>query len=457
MIDPSEKYLKKLHVPVRHDFCRAIYLTFLQVLPKSEVVTFYTKCPLSLNGSELPTVELFQLLWKDKALVSMKWLYDMGENLESFLTVRGVDAYEFMRMALWRNNQGSHMPGKVILSWFSPKIGRLFKSFDGHDVIVSMFQHFTENFLPFHLHRRLKKTSDGLQVRSYLAYIIDKDFEVIHEWNFELIAGMQIKYSPLIFGLPPFERVEMLSDTRPLGKVLWKSDLVRKGSEIFLNNRRVAVAIGFTEFCSKHDLDLSPYKVPDREVYEAVEDCHCEIRNRIVVHSGCVYGAPLFLHLVIHKKGKSSRSDFLDPMLKDANDDPTAPSWEIEEKHFDLINSLQGKTQIEYLISDENIIINGKQFVKGLAAKILKSLILYHLESGKTEFEYWELKKTHEIAGGLKPQNFEIRFYRLMEKLEREDHGIKIEKIARGKFLFKIRSPITFVEKQSYEGPSPLV
>ena len=90
MVDDSETYLKKLHVPVRHDFCRAIYLTLLQVLTKPDVVTFYTKCPLSLNGRELPTVELLRLLWKDKAFVSMKWLYDMGENLESFLAVRGV-------------------------------------------------------------------------------------------------------------------------------------------------------------------------------------------------------------------------------------------------------------------------------------------------------------------------------------------------------------------------------
>lgn len=383
----------------------------------------------------------------------MKWLYDMGENLESFLTARGVDAYDFLRMALWRNNQGSHMPGKVILSWFSPKIGRLFKSFDGHDVIVSMFQHFTENFLPFHLHRRLRKTSDGEWVKSYLAYIIDKDFEVIHHWNFELVAGMQIKYSPLIFGLPPFEKVEMLSETRPLEKVLWNQELERQGTGIFLDDRRIAIATDFAGFCSKHDLDLSKFKVPETEVFEAIEDIRCEIRNRVVVHSGCVYGAPLFLHLVTHKKGKSSRSDFLDPMLKDANDDPSAPSREIEKKHFDLVDSLQEKIKIEYLVSDESVLINGKQFVKGLAAKILKSLVLYHIESGKTEFEYWELKKTHEISGGMKPQNFEIRFYRLMEKLEKEDHGIRIEKIGRGKFLLKIRSSLGYSENKAYQGP----
>lgn len=48
--DGSGVNFKKLHVPVRRDFCRAIYLTLLQVLPKQDVMAFYEKCPLSLNA-----------------------------------------------------------------------------------------------------------------------------------------------------------------------------------------------------------------------------------------------------------------------------------------------------------------------------------------------------------------------------------------------------------------------
>jgi hypothetical protein len=79
-----------------------------------------------------------------------------------------------------------------------------------------------------------------------------------------------------------------------------------------------------------------------------------------------------------------------------------------------------------------------------------------HPESGKREFEYWELKKSHEIPGGMKPQNFEIRFYRLMEKLEKENQGIGIEKIGRGKFLFNIHAPFTNTENRTYGDTAPL-
>jgi hypothetical protein len=56
------------------------------------------------------------------------------------------------------------------------------------------------------------------------------------------------------------------------------------------------------------------------------------------------------------------------------------------------------------------------------------------MREGRTVFEYRDFKRDFEISLGQKNANFEIRFYRLMEKLAGKDCGVRIEKGERGRF-----------------------
>lgn len=72
---------------------------------------------------------------------------------------------------------------------------------------------------------------------------------------------------------------------------------------------------------------------------------------------------------------------------------------------------------------------------KGLVlAKILRSFLHAFTLEGKRDFEYREFKRDFEIGMGMKNSNFEVRFYRLIEKLEEKYPDFKIVKSDRGRF-----------------------
>ncbi len=54
------------------------------------------------------------------------------------------------------------------------------------------------------------------------------------------------------------------------------------------------------------------------------------------------------------------------------------------------------------------------------------------LNEGRGDFEDRDLKRLFDISLGQKNSNFEIRFYRLIEKLEKQNIPITISKTERG-------------------------
>lgn len=51
---------------IRHDFKRALYRALLSEFTIPEVVEFFQKVPLVIQGRTYPLCELFALLWKEK-------------------------------------------------------------------------------------------------------------------------------------------------------------------------------------------------------------------------------------------------------------------------------------------------------------------------------------------------------------------------------------------------------
>jgi adenylate cyclase len=95
---------------------------------------------------------------------------------------------------------------------------------------------------------------------------------------------------------------------------------------------------------------------------------------------------------------------------------------------------------------DESITLNGQHFTKNVPAKILKYLLDSHLREGKSEFEYRELKRLFEISQGQKNSNFEVRFYRLVERLKEECPSVCVEKTGRGRFSLIVNGTLEFKE-----------
>ena len=89
--------------------------------------------------------------------------------------------------------------------------------------------------------------------------------------------------------------------------------------------------------------------------------------------------------------------------------------------------------------------LNGQYFTKNIPAKILKYLLESYQREGKSEFEYRELKRMFEISQGQKNANFEVRFYRLVEKLKEDSPSISVDKTGRGKFTLVVSGVLEFL------------
>ena len=178
----------------------------------------------------------------------------------------------------------------------------------------------------------------------------------------------------------------------------------------------------------------------------ALEDIHCPVRMRRVIYKGCAYEAPAYITVIKHRKSTPDERKLLKHMLRDTMEEDELFPPEVVRRHEELIRSLEKKTVFTYHPEDESIALNGEYFTKGVPAKILRSILAAYLREGRTVFEYRDFKRDFEISLGQKNSNFEIRFYRLMDKLSGKDCGVRIEKGDRGRFALTVGCKVVLEE-----------
>ncbi len=190
---------------------------------------------------------------------------------------------------------------------------------------------------------------------------------------------------------------------------------------------------------------MDEYNVPDEKSIEILEDYYCPLRKRVVLHKGCIYLAPLFACRFQHKKVSTIPKKMLRHFIDDGLTEDEISDTELETRHKDLLKASAPEAIFQYDNQNEIMLLNGEQFVKGIAAKILKQLLENHLKDGQTEFEYKDFKRRFEISLGQKNSNFEVRFYRLSEKFEKRFPTIRLNKLGRGRFILQLACNIKLV------------
>lgn len=430
----------------RHDFWRASYATMLTELPEADTAEFFASHPMRLAGRTYEGLDLIEHLWKEKSSITLDWNYEAVNALEPFLVRKGHDARMFMKKLLHRNNRATYMPGKIVLSWFYPVMDKVFDTFDPREMVFHLIAVYTETYLPGHFHRRIKKEIDRDWMRSYLIYVSDTAFKRIRDFNFDHIAGPQIQYFPRMLNLPEFEGISYLADGRRIEDVVWEGEVSRKDGILTLDGKPLARRSSFLRFAESHALEFRKLNPPDWEIYVAEEDHFCPVRKRIVVYRGCAYGAPGYISVVRHRKIPNQERKLLDHMITDAALEGDLFGPDVADRHAALCAWLRRTLEFIYFAGDESISVNGVHLTKGVPAKILRNIIAARVRQGRKEFEYRDFKRDFEISAGQKNANFEVRFYRLMKKLEEAAPSIAIVKSGRGRFTLESKSVLELKE-----------
>lgn len=431
---------------IRHDFKRALYRAFLSEFPPEIIREYFSLVPLEIEGKRFTETELFELLWKPKGLIPIWWDVAGDNVLEAFLIKQGRTVSEIMKKVLWLNNNSSIMPGSVLLSWFYPRLESLFSSLDSRDVAFALMTLHDEKWAPGSFHRRIKKTQEGEWVHSVVMLLMDRNHGEYLDWDLEPFAVPMLMAIPCLLGMPPLEKSGMLADTRPAENVVWRTEdkPVWNGEVMEIRGEEHGRRASFGAFWRRHGLDLEKFDPPDLQVVEITKAYVCPVRNREVLHAGCVYGAPLYLHTTAHRKLKCGTQALLSNMIGDLAREGNPEEDKLHGKHLALMATLTGKAEYRYYLGDESLTLNERHFTKGVPAKIMKVLLEDYLQAGKREFEYRDFKRRFEITLGRKNSNFEIRFTRLAEKLNAEPGGLRIEKTGRGKFRLRATGRLEF-------------
>ena len=431
---------------MRHDFKRAYYRTLLSEFAPEDIKMLLAKTPLIIGEKRYALSEVCELLWKDRGKVPFAWDCATDNELEPFLVSKGRTLEWFMRKILWLNNNSSVIPGKVLLSWFYPKLESMFRALDARELLFPILTLHNENWMPNVTSRRIKRWEDGDWIKSVLVFIHDSTFSERLDWDFDSIAGPQLLAMPGMLAMPPFERHVMLSDTRHVERVIWEeADTPRDaGDSMRIRGEPYGKRTSFSAFCAKAGIDLVRYRPPDLPVVEMERDYFCPVRKRKVLYSRCAYGAPLYLHSLEHRKNANLEKNLLKNIVSDLVREDEFNMDNLESKHLALLASLRESYAFRYFRSDESMILNDTKFIKGISAKILRYLLEAYLDQGRDSFEYKELKRQFEITLGQKNSNFEIRFYRLVEKLESDSPGFRIERTGRGRFRVVAKSALRF-------------
>lgn len=432
-----------------------MYRAFLSEFPPRIVREFFEQVPLLIDGLEIRGKCLYDLLWKRKGHVPMEWEIKTDNRLEDFLIARGKDPGKVIPEILHLSGGSLPIPGKIILGWFYPKLESLFNRFDSRDICFGLITLVTENYLPGRIHRRvLRREADGW-VENFLVYIDSPDHAYFLDWEYEFIAGPMIVEAPLKLGLPAFEHFGMVADTRPPEKIVSETldSPTLESGKLLIRGEEFGALASFQAFLEGIELDVAAFSPPDVEVVVMGRDYHCPRRKRVVLHAGCAYGAPFFICRTRHRKRADGKAPELTPLIKDIErEDKEEEADSLERKHQELLATFRDTANFSYHAADESLSLNGKHFAKGIPAKIMRSLLQSYLRTGRTDFEYREFKRDFEISLGQKNANFEVRFYRLMEKVAEQGGSFRIEKTGRGAFRFHVEVDVRLEEAETALG-----
>ena len=75
----------------RHDFWRACYATMLAEIRPEDIVEFFEKIPMVMEGKRYEVSELLALFWSEKGTVNMDWNFHSIHPIEPFLIEKGYD------------------------------------------------------------------------------------------------------------------------------------------------------------------------------------------------------------------------------------------------------------------------------------------------------------------------------------------------------------------------------
>jgi hypothetical protein len=99
-------------------------------------------------------------------------------------------------------------------------------------------------------------------------------------------------------------------------------------------------------------------------------------------------------------------------------------------------------TNVRFFPVDGSTFLDGDYLIKGVAGRILWSLVRQHAADGRTDFTNRELRLDASLELPPHRSNLESRLLLLQRRLEERGAPVQIERAARGRFQLRVTAPL---------------
>lgn len=429
-----------------------IYSGTLKDLSLEQAYQFWMEIYTGYFKEKFSIQQFFDSLWNATIEPPFYNVFSILNQLDFYLIKHNIDPVKFVQNTLLSLSKGLIVSSERVLLLSNSYLADFFDSKDLHGTILKVFSN-----LALHselqretCHRLLNHRTEGNQGIAMMMYCFSDQKngkDRFPAYDFELWTGSQIQSVVRFFSLPPFDELTMLADYRTISDVIIDGEVQFSDGKAFVNGQYFGREISFYEKFVHQCAEFADAGISDCTVLLAEQDYFCPVRNRIVVHKNCVYGAPFYLYQLRYNHQFERPANFLTLVISALQEQRSELWLHLKQKHEQIVSKALLKLKVEYNHADESISINGVHFISGVPAKILKKILNINSRTKRVEFQYREFTKDSSIVNDPLNPNFVVRLTRLTKALENAYPELQILKIAPGRLKLEISCAINYSEK----------
>lgn len=432
-----------------------IYAGTLKELSMEQVYPFWNGVYHTYFEKVFTIQQFFDALWNGTLEPPFYNVFSILNGLEFYLIDKKIDPSKFVEKILPSLSNGLIVSSERVLLLSNPYLAEFFDSKDLHGTILKVFSNLalSSELQRETCHRLVDHRIEGKCGIAIMMYNFYDDPPQgspngrFPAYDFELWTGSQIQSVAGFFNLPPFDELNMIADYRLITDIISPSRVEFKNDQVYLDGKLFGRMISLYErFYDQKDV-IKKAKIQDCRVLLAEHDYFCHVRNRITIHKGCVYGAPLYMYELRYCHQFERPANFLSTVISALQEQRSELWLSLKQKHTTLLSKALLKLEILYNRQDESISINGVHFISGVPAKIFKKMLSIYSENRRTEFQYREFTKDSSIVNDPLNPNFVVRLTRLTKALENSYPELHIVKIAPGRLKLAISCALSYSEE----------
>ncbi len=441
-------------VSFRPGLLKLIHQFLLYNYPCEEVMEFW-KAILPCTEIEPQDIRYFlNLIYASNNCVSLKLAAIVLNSFESFLVNKGDSSEDLVRnLFIFMMEIGGGNFSKTIHYWLS-----VFKQYQPHNIDLRREIMHTCHQSSRYACRRFaldlvhESQNNGI-VKVVLSFGI-KYHNKLYSPHFDcdLWVRGRLKTVPITLGLPEYEKVTIISDVRSVEEIVQDASLATGK----VSSPAGAVKVKrytFHEFVKRTGVAVPhlDFTALQTEVVEVLDDYYCQKKKRIVLHKGCIYGAPVYLFEIVFAESIVKNLMHTVSHTMDTIGHEKAIEIPLKALHDALLLQAERRFAFRYDTLSDTMTLNGNYFNRSIPAKVLRKIIKKYMEQGHDggiEIERKWLLNDPEIVPDRNNPNLERRFELIAEAFKKKcPDGCSFTRPSKGIIKFIPNGQITFEER----------